>query len=233
MAGTQRELYPGAPLRAVAMEVYFGGLLDAVARMGAFQRKHAGALPRLYAPEREPHTPVLLLGEDRGVAVASDQVAVITYDYAKGYDELVRWGVPMLDEALDTIGVAGELARVRYRYENLVDTGREGEVDLGSLFRIGLPRGSGAPGPVETGNLHVAWRQPWPGGVVAVDLAIDEEASDGGDDVLVLGIVAERQGPIARAGLAAALAEAHEMARETFEALITDELRATLRRPRE
>jgi hypothetical protein len=165
--------------------------------------------------------------------VASDQVAVITYDYAKGYGDLVRWGLPILGEALDTIGVLGELTRVRYRYENLVDTGAEGAVDLGRLFRIALPRGPGAPGPVETGTLHVAWRQLWPKGVVSVDLAIDEEASDGGDDVLVLGIVAERQGPVARAELGVALGEAHEMARETFEALITDELRETLRRPRE
>lgn len=212
------------------MEVGFEGLLDAVARMGAFQRAHLDALPRLYAPDGRSS---LLLGDDRAVAVASDQVAVITYDYAKGYMELVRWGLPWLGEALDAIGVADPLGHVRFRYENLVDTGGEGQVDLARFFSIGLPRGARAPGPVETAGLHLAWKQPWPKGVVSVDLALDEEASDGGDDVLVLGIVAERRGPFPRSGLATVVAEAHEMALATFEALITDEYREVLRRPPE
>ncbi len=232
MNGPPRELYPGAPLRAVAMEVGFEGLLDAVSRMGAFQRTHRSTFPRLFGPEGDLRPSCLLLGEDRGVAVARDQVAVITYDYEKGYEELARWGVPLLGEALDTIGVR-DLTLVRFRYENLVDTGGEGTVDLGRFFRLALPRGPGAPGPVETAGLHVAWRQPWALGTVSVDLAMDEEASEGGDDVLVLGIVAERRGPIARGALAGALGEAHEMALWTFEELITDEYRETLRRPAE
>jgi hypothetical protein len=212
------------------MELYFEGVLDAVTRMGAFQRAHRGTFGRLYAADRDP---AFLLGEDRAVAVARDQVAVITYDYEKGYEELVAWGLPMLGEALDTIGVDGPLSRVRFRYENLVDTGAEGTVDLSRFFRVALPRGPGAPGPVETEGLHLAWRQVWPTGTVAVDLAVDEDLADGGDDVLVLGIVAERRGPIGRSDLAAALGEAHDMALWTFEELITDEYRAVLRRPRE
>ena len=242
MGAPPRELYPGAPLRAVAMEVYFSGLLDAVARMGEFQRRHARELERLYVPrgagtaggdaDREGQRPVMLLGDDRGLAVANDQVAVITYDYAKGFEGFGAWGLPMLGEALDTVGVLGDLTRVRFRYENLIDTGAYGTVDLGKFFRIVLPRGPGAVGLVGS-DVHLAWRQLWPNGVVSVDLSVDEDAGEDGDDVLVVSIVAERTGPIVRKELAAALGEAHEMALWTWEELITDEFRETLRRPKE
>ena len=240
VAPPARELYPGAPLRAVAMEVYFPGLLDAVARLGELQRKHFQELGRLYVPRTElaegadldRHRPVLLLGKDRGMAVANDQVAVITYDYAKGYDELVRWGLPMLREALDTVGVLGALTRVRFRYENLIDAGTDGTVDLGRFFRIVLPRGPGATPTVASG-VHLAWRQVWPGGFVSVDLSVDDEPGDDGDDVLVVSIVAERPGPLALADLEEALGQAHAMALWTWEELITDEFRETLRRPKQ
>lgn len=232
-----RELYPGAPLRAVAMEVYFPGLLDAVARVAELQRKHWAEFPRLYtppaaAPPGADPQPLLLLGQDRGLAVASDQVAVITYDYADGFDELARWGFPKLREALDAVGVLGDVGRVRFRYENLIDTGTDGTVDLGQFFRIVLPRGPGATSDVQS-DVHLAWRQVWPNGIVSVDLSVDEEGGDGGEDVLVMSIVAERRGPIAVAGVEAALREAHEMALWTWEELITDEFRETLRRPKE
>ena len=41
-------VYPGAPLRAVALEVHFHPLIDAMSRFGAFQRRHRGDFSRLY-----------------------------------------------------------------------------------------------------------------------------------------------------------------------------------------
>src|ERR1700727_3132493 len=86
-------VYPLAPLRAVAIEVWFAPILDAFARLGAFQRRHRQEFSRLHentgdhtemrldGREYERPRTALLIGRDRAVLVARDHVAAIAYAY--------------------------------------------------------------------------------------------------------------------------------------------------------
>ena len=127
-------VYPSAPLRAVAIEVTFPSLLDAISRFGAFQRRHTAEFDRLYETSgdedvlpdgREFGRPrsTVLMGRgpepERAVSIARDQLAVITYTYAMGFNGFASWGMPMLLEGLRDLSV-DRIATVSYRYENRI-----------------------------------------------------------------------------------------------------------------
>jgi hypothetical protein len=232
-------VYPGAPLRAVAIEVGFSALLDALPRFGAFQRRHLAEFGHLYetsADEREslpdgnefarPRTVVLMgRGRKRAVTVARDQLAIITYGYTDGFAGFMDWAMPMLREGLSDLGVERILG-TSYRYENRIPHDTE-KLDLGSLFRLSLAT------PAEAGNatrnVHMYWRQHWPEGTVEIDLDACPHTSP---DEIHLNITARRA---AQSGsmdeIETSVREAHRLARLTFEELITsrfrDQLRAT------
>jgi len=226
------EVYPGAPLQAVAMEVYFRGLLDALPRLAAWQRAHAASYEQLVVPVDEeaanPLRPVILIStqEKRGVAVAVNQLTTIAYDYAGGYQAFAAWGVPCLLEGLQLLEVH-QATRMAFRYENVVSL-PSGQLEIEQFFRILLPR----PEPVggNTGSLALAWRYPWAKGEVAVDLAIAPHPDDSKARALLLTIVADRQRALAVGELEKGIDEVHRLARWTFERLITDEFRERLRK---
>lgn len=238
-------VYPRAPLQAVAIEVYFHGVLDALTRFAAFQRRHDEEFDRLYVPrtglesdEFDLLRPVLLLGDDgtRGIAIASNQLSVITYpkdDPYPGFEEFSRWAIPALAEGLDALEPK-RMTRVGFRYENVIDSQMKGNLELERFFRIVLPRGLQAR-PGVRNDVHFGWRQEWPTGYVSVTLSVEpREASD----LILLSIAAERsaerRGPVAREDLSVAIREAHNMARSTFDELITPEFRESLKaRPEE
>src|SRR4051794_21008970 len=114
-------VYPGAPLRAVAVEVGFRSLLDATSRFGAFQRRHFHEYNRLVEtpddgrervgrPEgrefmRPGSATLLARDRERAVSVARDQLAVIAYSYRGGFTGFVKWALPTLREGLADLGV--------------------------------------------------------------------------------------------------------------------------------
>ena len=230
-------VYPGAPLRAVAIEVTFPALLDAVSRFGAFQRRHFADFDRLYEASGDdedvvpdgrefsrPRSTVLMGREprERAVTIARDQLAVITYTYSTGFAGFAKWAMPMLREGLGDLAVE-RVKRVSFRYENRIphDTRK---LDLGSLLRFSIPA------PAEAGafqHVHQYWHQKWPDGIVRVE--IDACPYVSGDEIH-LNITAEHQ---ARSGslddIEPLLREAHRRARLTFEELITPPFRDRLR----
>lgn len=220
-----KEVYPSAPLRAVALECHFAPMLDAHARFGTFQRRHVDDLPSVNIPEDGTGTsaPVLLLNTkaSRGVAIAPSFVAVVTYSYVGGFNAFLEWAEPLLNEALDVLDQS-RITAVTYRYENVIDY--KSSVD--EVVRIGVPQTPGAKGPAR--GLAIEWTAPWPGGEVEVELGSFGEPHSH----LHLDITARRVGRFTRAGVAGALGEARSMGRLTFEALITPELRTRLREAR-
>lgn len=224
------EVYPGAPLRAVAVELHFPALLDTYARLGEFQRRHS-EFDRLVFGDSSAHidddSAAILFGKEkeRALAVSLDRVAAVTYTYSEGFTGFKSWALPLLLEALSDIRPA-HVVRVRYRYENVIPVPSEGEVLLEPKFTIVLPRGQGAEKSVR--NLHLYWKQQWPEGG-AVDIALDGCADMVEPGTIQLNITAQcAGGPIA--DVEERVAEAHRMARSTFEELITPEYRDFLRR---
>lgn len=224
------EVYPGAPLRAVAIEVYFPSMLDAYARLGAFQRRHAefGRLVLTEWPSRADHDHAAILfaqGQERALAVAFDHVAAVTYTYSEGFEGFRSWALPLLREALTDLEPR-RIDKVRYRYENVIPLAPENDLVLEPLFKLVLPRAAGAMDSVR--NLHLYWKQTWPEGG-AVDVALDscDEAVDLG--TAQLHITAQCTGGVLDQ-IQERVAEAHRMARGTFEALITPEYREKLRK---
>lgn len=234
------EVYPGAPLRAVAIEVYFPALLDAHARFGTFQREHAAEFDQLvfrridgdFDPEMDHPRVAVLLNQkmDRAIAIAADHLSVVTYTYAGGFAGFSSWGLPILRSAMKALE-ARALTRVCFQYENLISLGATNGVALEPAFRIHLPRPGEAA--AELNDLRMHWKHPWPNGHVDVSL-------DGYSDTtpspqagqVSLTITGEHAGPFEVAGMDEAVAEAHRRARLTFEELITDEYRQALRKGR-
>lgn len=227
-------IYPGAPLRAVAIEVGFAPpLLDAVSRFAAFQRRYLGdfAIVREVAeyewePDdgrefKRPRSTVLIDAEkQRAVTIAMDQLAVVTYPPYAGFSAFLAWALPMLIEGLRDIG-ANRLSRIAFRYENRIPHSRE-DLDLNALFSISLPRPSGALPAIR--DVHLHWHQDWPQGMVEVSL---DGACPAMRRELQLDIVAshDAQGMSLDDGLEALVREMHRRARHTFETLITDAFR--------
>jgi uncharacterized protein (TIGR04255 family) len=216
------EVYPGAPLRAVAIEIFFPRTLDAVSRLGAFQRKRPEFSNARLAHEDNDGETVLLLNESesKGVAISPTMLSVITYSYVGGFAAFAQWAHPILDEALSILELRA-YTRVGYRYENVIDA-----VDaraFSRMFAIGLPMPEGA-----TAGAHafVAWEQEWPNGDVFVDVSTSPDRPP----VVRLDVSAGRNGPVSPSERVAAIAEAHRMGRLAFEALITPEFREQLRR---
>ena len=228
-------VYPGAPLRAVAIEVGFSDLIDAVSRFGAFHRRHAADFDRIYetsadgeempADGREFNRPrsTVLMGRgptpERAVSIAKDQLAVITYPYDRGYSGFLSWALPTLREGLADLDVT-LIKSVAYRYENRIrhDTTK---LDLSSLLRISLAS------PVEAGDsirhVHLYWHQRWPEGPVQVEVDACPNVSE---DFVHLNITAHRRTKTgALDELESLVRDAHRRARLTFESLVTAQLR--------
>lgn len=227
------EVYPRAPLGAVAIEVYFPPLLDAFERLGRFQRAHASEYDHLVLPD-ELDTPTLRrrraatlvhANRHRALAVGRDMVAAVTYAYPEGYPGFVAWALPLLREVLDNLD-AKLVERVRYVYENEINLDHDnGDVELGSMLQLRVPRGHDS----STGlaHIHMFWTQNWPAGGVDVRLNCCDKSMEAG--TLDLGIAATCGGRFATDALEPHIAEAHRMARATFESLITPEYREHLR----
>ncbi len=231
-------VYPGAPLRAVAIEVTFPALLDAVGRFGSFQRRHSTEFDRVYETSREgadelpdgrefsrPRSTVLMgVGSEpeRAVSIARDQLAVITYTYATGFAGFLAWAMPMLREGLSDLAVE-RITSVAYRYENRIrhDTRT---LDLPSVLRLSLAA------PAEAGNVqrhvHLCWHQKWPEGTVQVEVDACPHVSA---EYIHLNITAyhrAREGVLG--GFETLIRDAHRRARLTFEELITPSFRDRL-----
>ncbi len=231
------EVYPNAPLRAVAIEARFPALLDAIPRFGVFQRRHISEYDRLYETElddddhltsgddeSEHRRSVMLLNRTRvrALSVARDRLTVITFSYL-GFVDFTAWAVPMLLEGLRDLGVEN-INRLNYRYENRIKRATR-EIDLGTIFRLSLSPPPGAQSA--TRHVHLYWHQLWSEGTVEV--AIDG-CSDMSADELRFNITAHHkvreQG---LDGIERLAAETHRRARLTFEELITPNFREELR----
>jgi hypothetical protein len=233
-AEPRAEVYARAPLGAVAIEVYFNPLLDALERLGRFQREHAREFVHMILPD-ELDTPTLRrrraatlihASGDRAIAVGRDVVAAVTYVYHEGFAGFLAWSLPVLRNALATIDPS-RIERVRYVYENEIHLPEiDGNVELERTFKLSLPRGEGASSSVR--HLHMGWTRTWPAGAVDVRLDCCHESMDPG--ALDLSIAAVCDGPFATAELEGRIREAHRMARLTFEGTITDGYRDQLRK---
>jgi uncharacterized protein (TIGR04255 family) len=231
-------VYPHAPLRAVAVEVRFSPLLDAFARFGAFQRRHNDDFGHVYEVSGDDRENLpkgrefararsaVLMGNERAVSVATDQLAVVTYKYPQGFNGFRSWALPLLREGLGDLGVE-RINGVSFRYENRInhDTHR---VDLGSVLKISLSPPAEALAAVR--HLHLYWHQKWPKGTVEV--AIEGCPHVSGDE-LHLDITAHcKTEPRSLDGLDALVRDAHRIARLTFEELITTSFHDSLRAAR-
>jgi uncharacterized protein (TIGR04255 family) len=229
-------VYPGAPLRAVAIEVRFPALLDAFSRFGAFQRRHAAAFDRVYETSEDkrhtlpdgreferPRTAVLMGRErDRAVSLANDQLTVITYPYTAGFKGFLSWAMPMLREGLEDLGVE-QVTGVSFRYENRIkhDTYN---LDLASVLKLSLAAPPEARGMQ---HAHLYWHQVWPDGVVEVDLEACPQVSEEEIHLNITAYRSSRSKPMDDE-MESMVREAHRMARLTFEELIAPSFRATL-----
>jgi uncharacterized protein (TIGR04255 family) len=230
-------VYPGAPLRAVAIEVSFPALLDAFERFGAFQRRHLDEFNLHETPVEDKETDKSLEGgsefarqgslvlmsknRERAVTIARDQLAFITYPYSTGFAGFRSWAMPLLREGLADLTLDSVLG-VSFRYENRIkhDTSN---LDLASILRIGLPAPAEAESTIR--HVHLYWHQAWAGGTVEVDVNGCPQFSA---KELHLNITAYLAGgPLAE--LDGLVQEAHRRARLTFEVLITSRFRDALR----
>ena len=219
-----RVIYPGAPLRAVAIELYFDGVLDALTQFGEFQRRHRSTFDRTLFAESKSTTfpPAILVGrrDKRGFGIGPTMMAALAFSYETGFDGFLGWAFPLLTEALELLEIRA-VTRVVYSYENLIQTPSTEDIPS----RLKLP--FSAPRPdLELVGLGMSWRHNWPeGGAVGVDLGGGEEDQE----ALVLKITAEFPGPLADLpSVDRAIRLAHTMARETFDAIITDKFRAEI-----
>jgi len=211
------EVYPGAPLRAVAIELRFRRTLDAVSRMGAFQRQHP-EFPRATVRDDNDSETVLMLDEtpDKGVGISPTRLAVIDYVYSDGFRGFRRWAMPLLDHALQVLDIS-TFSGVLYRYENLIEADA---TRFDQVLNVNFP----TPEFAKAGRpRRIVWQQDWPKGDVIVYISTKPGA-------LELDISSESRGPIGRSTIADAIDEAHRMGRYAFEALITPEFRDTIRR---
>lgn len=217
------EVYPGAPLVAVAIELRFRRTLDALARMGSFQRAHTEFSKATSAEDDDPET-VLLLDDptDKGVAISPTMFSVITYSYREGFEGFRRWATPLLLEAQTVLDLQ-TFATVVYRYENLIDAVDATKLDRVLNVRLPTPETS-----MLGRSLYLGWEQEWPRGSVRVDISMSPSDSPH----LHVDISSRCRGPIDRGAIASALDEAHRMGRLAFEGLITAEFRETKLRGR-
>jgi uncharacterized protein (TIGR04255 family) len=228
-------VYPGAPLRAVAIEVRFGALLDAFSRLGVFQRRHAADFDRVYETSEErrhmlpdgreferPRTAVLMGRErDRAVSLANDQLAIITYPYTAGFAGFLSWAMPMAREGLADLGVE-KITGVSFRYENRIRHDTK-DLDLPSLLNVSLAAPSEAQ---RAQHVHLYWQQIWPDGVVEVDLDACPHVSEKEVHLNITAYANPRTQAVDE--IEELAREARRMARLTFEELITPAFRTTL-----
>ncbi len=230
------EVYAGAPLRAVAIEVGFPTLLDAVSRFGAFQRRHP-ELDRVWEAQGDPPShdgrefaraaTTVLRNDARAVSIASDRLAAVAYTYDGGFRGFKSWAMPLLVEGLACIDTP-TVASVRFRYENRIEHDTR-NVSLGSMFRLTLAAPPGADDLFA--HLHLVWRQKWPRGSVEVELEACDLQSE---DRIRLNITATTPGTSRPVGdLEQLVDDAHDRARATFEELITSSFRERLRAGKE
>lgn len=215
------EVYPSAPLKAVAMEFYFAHLLDACSRFASFQRKHAAVFSRVVAKDPDdPHAAVFLLedGRERGVAISPTMFSVVTYRYVDGFDGFIKWAAPFIEEALHVLDVP-RFTSIAYRYENIIDV--EGDLGAFDVFSLNLPKLSDQA-PLGR-DLFMSWKQPWSAGDITIDLGAYK-------DHMHLDISAKCSGPLEASAALAAVDNARQAAGRTFEMLITREFRERLRR---
>lgn len=215
------EVYPSAPLKAVAMEFYFAHLLDAQARFGNFQRRHAAVFPRvMMKDDDDPQGAILLLEEskERGVAISPTMFSIVTYRYGDGFEGFRKWAAPILEEVLQLLDIPS-LTSIAYRYENVINV--EGGTTAFDVVAFQLPK-AGDQRPLGR-DLFMSWKQPWAAGDVTIDLGAY-------NDHMHLDISARCRGPLPPGAALDAACEAHRAARHTFEALITPSFRDRLRR---
>ena len=233
------EVYPGAPLKAVAIEVEYAPLYDARARIAQFQRDHSDF--EISAPPAQqslfgdgklgsaavPTSPLLLLNSasDRALSVSATRLAVVSYEYA-GFEKFTGWAMPLLRKALEAIDPPG-LRGLKYKYENVIDLPSVDDrgVDLGSMFNIDLPPSPG--GTHLLANVHLFWRTLWPSGTTLVSLDCCNDSYF--DGTVQLNIAGECGGTVDLARIDVCVQEARMMARATFEHLITDAFRNRIR----
>lgn len=228
-------VYPGAPLRAVAIEVRFPALLDAFSRFGAFQRRHTADFDQVYETSEDkrhalpegreferPRTAVLMgRARDRAVSLANDQLTIITYPYRAGFTGFCSWAMPMVREGLVDLGVE-QLTGVNFRYENRIKHDTK-NLDLGSLLRLSVA----APTETKrTQHLHLYLHQIWSEGVVEIELDACPQVSEEEIHLNITAHLKTRAKPLAE--IEGMVQEAHRMARLTFEELITPAFRAAL-----
>jgi hypothetical protein len=221
------ELYPGAPLEAVAIELTFPAVLDAHARFGSFHRKHRGEFGTVVFPgdvepydgERPRTTLLLSDSSERAIAIGAEQIVAVAYNYKTGFAGFTSWALPLLAEAVAAIDVTPNSAR--YRYENVVTL--DDEMRFHDAFTIALPSGRGAEPQVS--NVRLYWKQSWPN-ACTVDVWLDNFKAVAKEGTVEMNIAGNS--PIT-ADVGAAVREAHRCARLTFESLITDTYRQKLR----
>jgi hypothetical protein len=229
-------IYPGAPLRAVAVAVAFSPLLDVPSRFASFQRRHQAEFDRLYdtsgndwdraePPDgREFQRPraTMLMGHDRekAISVSRDSLAIITYQYGGGHNEFLAWALPMLREGLRDLDV--EVVRqLSYRYENRIRRD-VAKLDLGAMLQLSLA--APAEALPELGHAHLSWDQLWAGGRVSVSI---DGCPYGNDEELRLNITAYLDREARAEEIEPVALEAHRRAFLTFEGIVTPTFRDT------
>lgn len=222
------EVYPGSPLYAVAIEVQYKPLLDALSKFGEFQRKHDADYPRVYLPDeltgslRTRRLATLVNDKQtHAVTVGRDIAAIVTYEYSDGHEGFTQWAVPLLQEVVATISPT-RIDAIRYVYENRETV--DDKLELRNFFRVVLPTNEEAKDGLK--NVHLHWTRDWPSGRTHTRVDCCETSTDG---ELEVKIVAEFTGPITPGDLKPPIEEAHRMARLTYEDLITDTKRSRLR----
>lgn len=241
--GTPEEIvYPRAPLRAVAIEVSFRPLLDAMSTFGKFQRRHVDEFSRLYETSGDDYDPeippdgrefmrprsavLMARNRERAVSVAKDQLAVITYPYTTGFKGFMTWALPMLAEGLDVLDVQ-HVRALSYRYENRIEHDTE-NLDLPSLLNVSLASPRGAESA--TRSVHLSWRQLHPTGYVHVSVDACPHVSETEIHFNITSTCIPPTG--GRNEIEATARTAHNLARQTFEGLITPSFREQLKTPR-
>lgn len=194
------------------------------------QREVQDRMPDLFVPNAQPGMATALRAnhfksQDRSkaLAVALNQATYVSYDYP-GHVSFIEEAVTLLTRTLELLRI-DDLNRVVYRYENEIGIGRE-ENDVLPLNRIlRMPKTTWC-GFDSLLAIGMEWSRMWERGQLITRLAVDEVR---GAPVLQLGLAAQ----VAPAGSVGALREfaedAHRVARECFDSMITDDFRALLR----
>ena len=217
--------YPNQQLSSVTLELAFKGRFAVYATLAQLQDRHAARFDTVLVPNAQEGISPLLQPfwlrsskEADSLLVALNQIAYRSERYP-GFSAFVAEGLPLL---LDALALSGTVAdRAQYRYQNAIGLGRR---DDGTLAVDAVLRSDRVESMFlgSCTHIQVDTREKFEGGT---ELATQITVEPG--DVLKLDLMGVAH--LASRDVATAVADAHDVARTRFEALICDEFRAELR----